>query len=76
MLNDLPPIPHGTARLDDIIAHIKEIGLSEARLRKYRSIMDSIHAGGNIYYDKGRMIAYGFIAKIASEERIKRHGKM
>lgn len=69
MLSDLPPISHGTGKLDEIIAHIQEIGLREARLRKYRRILDHIHEGGNIFYDAGRMAAYNTIAKRASKER-------
>jgi len=40
-----------------------------ARLRKYRLILNHIHALGNIYYDKGRMDAYIIVAKLASFER-------
>lgn len=35
----------------------------------YRRVMDAIHAGGNIYNDKGRMKAYVIIAEKASQER-------
>lgn len=35
-----------------------------------RRIMDSIHALGNIYYDKGRLEAYKIVALTASELRM------
>lgn len=38
-------------------------------LAKYRRILDSIHALGNIYYDRGRLEAYKIVALKASEER-------
>ena len=39
-------------------------------LRKYRRIMDSIHALGSIYYgDAGRMHAYNMFANLAAIER-------
>lgn len=38
-------------------------------LAQYRRILNAIHAGGSIYYDKGRMEAYAIIAKIASDLR-------
>jgi len=40
--------------------------LAEAVLIHHRHILDAIHAGGNIYYDKSRLEAYAIIAKIAS----------
>ena len=41
----------------------------EELLAKYRRILDAIHEGGNIFYDKGRMEAYSMIAKISSDLR-------
>jgi hypothetical protein len=35
----------------------------------YRSIMNRIHQGGNIYYDKDRLAAYKIIAILASNLR-------
>lgn len=39
-------------------------------LAQYRRIMDTIHAGGNIFYDKGRLAGYALIAKLASDLRL------
>ena len=35
-------------------------------LNGLRRVMNAIHAGGNIYYDRSRLEAYAIIAKIAS----------
>ncbi len=40
-------------------------------LSKLRRILDTIHSGGNIYYDKDRMKAYCIIALLASNMRTK-----
>lgn len=38
-------------------------------LEKYRRIMNSVHAHGNIFYDAGRMHSYVIFAKLASNTR-------
>lgn len=38
-------------------------------LDKYRRILDAIHFGGNIFYDKGRFEAYKIAALLASNLR-------
>jgi hypothetical protein len=45
-----------------------EIYTDIERLVKYRRILDRIHEGGNIFYDKGRFEAYKLIAVQASKE--------
>lgn len=35
----------------------------------YRRILDHIHAGGNIYYYKGRLEAYKIVCLLASNRR-------
>lgn len=42
---------------------------TETLLCLYRRIMDSIHDGGSIWYDKGRFEAYVRVAGLASELR-------
>lgn len=37
----------------------------------YRHIMNHIHFGGSIWYDRGRFNAYAIIALIASDTRAK-----
>lgn len=39
----------------------------------YRRILDAIHAGGNIFYDKSRLGAYSLVAKRASDLRREVH---
>ena len=46
----------------------------EEILALYRRIMDAIHAGGNIFYDKSRYEAYSLVAKTASD--LRREGAM
>lgn len=41
----------------------------EEILAHYRRILDAIHAGGNIFYDKSRLQAYSLVAKKASDLR-------
>jgi hypothetical protein len=41
----------------------------EEVLAQYRRIMDAIHTGGNIFYDKSRLEAYAMVAKLASDLR-------
>jgi hypothetical protein len=43
--------------------------MSHSLLDKYRRILDRIHDGGNIFYDRGRMDAYILIAKFNSDFR-------
>ena len=38
-------------------------------LEQYRRILDEIHAGGSIFYDKGRLEAYKVVALLASNLR-------
>jgi hypothetical protein len=38
-------------------------------LAQYRRIMDAIHDGGNIFYDKSRLEAYSLVAIRASDLR-------
>lgn len=46
----------------------------EEILATYRRIMDAIHAGGNIFYDKSRLEAYSLVAIRASD--LRREGAM
>ncbi len=46
----------------------------EEILAHYRHIMDAIHAGGNIFYDKSRLEAYSLVAIRASD--LRREGAM
>lgn len=41
----------------------------ETLLCIYRRVMDFIHDGGNIYYDRARYEAYVYVAKLASDLR-------
>ena len=55
-----------------VMAAMHSVGCVESLidlLPYYRRVMDHIHTGGSIFYDKGRMAAYIVIAKLASEER-------
>lgn len=45
--------------------------MSHSLLDKYRRIMNEIHEGGNIFYDKDRMAAYVIVAKLHSDFRRK-----
>ena len=49
----------------------RDAGSLEAPVALYglRRVLNAIHAGGNIYYDKSRLEAYALIAKAASDLR-------
>ena len=48
------------------------LNMEPALLFLNRRIMDRIHEGGSIWYDKDRYEAYSLIAKISSEYRTMR----
>ena len=66
----------GTVRAQIIEAFEQSVANNQDLLERlidllpyYRRVMDHIHTGGSIFYDRGRMLAYCAIAKLASEER-------